>query len=227
MSILWHSWFDSINWLSCSSKVQVWEKPFTILPKLPKALRNMWPFFKSYAILTSASGHTISSQLKLDLIGILVTVWQLGCDINIFHSTFGCAPVKECGARAASQHHSTTLRLDPKTQGIGSHYRVPGLVSALLSPTSLQAPANHITVRHLETGNPKRFSQGLFPRSLSPSIPGHIFSPSWLQLNSEPKVSTGSSPLTTETFSIGIRKLHPGYREPESVHGKGARVFGE
>lgn len=188
----------------------------------------MWPFFKSYAILTSALGPTISSELKLDLTSTLITLWQPGCDINILHSTFGCAPVKERGASTASEHHWTTLRLSPKVQGIKSHNWVPRLVSALLSSPSLHTPCPSHYWKTFRCWQSKTLLlRDIFPASLSPRISGHIFPPSWPQHNSEPKVSASSSPSTTKTFSTGVGKLDPGYREPESVHSEGARAFGE
>lgn len=95
----------------------------------------LWKLYCPYICL--ALGHTVSSELKPDMIGILVTVWRLGCDVNILHSsTFGCAPVKEFGASTVAGHHCATLKAGP--EGTRGQKSQPGAwlgLCALLSPS--------------------------------------------------------------------------------------------
>lgn len=118
---------------------------------------------------------------------------------------------------AVVKHHCHTLRLGLKAQGIHSHSQPGtwvGLCSLPFSPHFFAPlPGHDVPLRHPDSEASAALLTGLFSASLSPSSLLGDCPPSWLQYNSEPKVSAVSSPSATKTLSKGIGKLAPGHKE--------------
>lgn len=192
-------------------------KLLTNLTELPKVLTDMRSFFESYPILTSALGHTINSELKLDLIGTLV----INCGINILHSsTFGYAPMKELRADTAARHHCTALRLGLNT-GIRNHS--PARYPSLPSPNT--PPWSSLTLRHPDTEVPEALLS--IPLSCLP-----ITQHPWSHLSTLLAMTSfkARSFCWVKPFShldTQLGRLDSGCREMEGVHNKGAWAFQE
>lgn len=179
----------------------------------------LWKLY--YPSICLALGHTRSSELQLNLIGLLITM--TGCDVNILYSsTARSAPE---GVRGWQHGWAPLPRSKAGPEGTRGQEWQPAawFVSAPFPPRcfALFSP-RHVTLRHPNTKDQAVLLSG--PLSCLP-----ITQHPWSHLPS----LLATMPFRAQCFCWLKPFSHQGIQLrvwetiPDGVHGKGARAFGE